>query len=156
MCVSICYFSNPYFLQDLRTKVNDTQSYLEDAYANRGKIADKTYQQVLDSLRPAYDRVRGMQAKVSAVRALALTHTSYADYRRRQRPVQLAVAGVAGHGTITERSWFAPVAQNASRQFGHHYIHFTILNRALYIDSHICQLLIVTTLHFHLISMTCP
>jgi hypothetical protein len=129
-------------------KVNETQSYLEGAYANRGKIADKTYQQLLDSLKPAYDRVRGMQAKVSAVRAR--THGLCADFHRRQRPVQLAVAGVEGHGTITKRSWLTPVASNAIGQLGRHYIHFTTLNRALYIDCHICQLLIVSTLNFDL------
>jgi hypothetical protein len=60
-------------LQDLTAKTNETLWNLDGAYADRDKISDKMYQQLLDTLQPAYERARIVQAKVSAWREHAHT-----------------------------------------------------------------------------------
>jgi hypothetical protein len=64
------FFTNYYctlFVQDLKTKVNNTVEYLKNAYENRQKIVDQVGQganEQLDKMRPAYEEAVRMQNKV--------------------------------------------------------------------------------------------
>lgn len=68
---TIC--SQPIILQNVSSAVDETVSILKDAYANRAKYPDEKY---LDALQPDYNRLLGLQTKVSA-----FTHTGACTYR---------------------------------------------------------------------------